>query len=91
MISDLLYIHESTVRRIITKYSQSGDVSPATYQQGPQRMLGTPEEYCIIDSLMANPSMYLSELQQDLFNTTGTWASISTIFQTIRRLVFTRK
>ena len=62
-VSDLLYIHESTVQRIITRYSQSGDVSPATYQHGPQRMLGTPEEYCIIESLMANPSMYLSELQ----------------------------
>ena len=90
-ISDFLYIHESTVRRILTRYNQCGDVSPESYQHGPERMLGTPEECCIIESLMANPSIYLSELQQDLFNTTGIWASTSTIFRTIRRLGFTRK
>ena len=48
-------------------------------------------EYTIIELLLANPGIYLDELQQELYHSTGTWASISTIFRTIYRLDFTRK
>ena len=90
-IADLMYIHISTVRRIIGLYNQSGDVSPITYIRyhlyicGPQRMLQDVEKTSLLESLMANPAMYLDELQQELFVNTGTWASISTVFRTIRR------
>ena len=90
-IADLLYVHISTVRKIIISYDSSGDVSPVTYHHGPWKMLGEPEELCIVESLLATPSIYLDELQQELFQSAGTWASISTIFRTIRRLGFTRK
>ena len=40
---------------------------------------------------MANPGIYLDELQQELHQSTGTWASISTIIHTLCRLDFTRK
>ena len=90
-IADLLYVHISTVRRIIISYDSSGDVSPVTYHHGPRKMLGEPEELCIVESLLATPSIYLDELQQELFQSAGTWASISTIFRTIRRLGITRK
>ena len=54
-------------------------------------LLGKPEEFSVIELLMVQPEIYLSELQCELFQNTGTWASISTIFRTIRRLGFSRK
>ena len=90
-IADLLYIHVTTVRRIITQFDTYGDVAPASYKHDPNRMLGQQDEDTIIELLMDNPAMYLDELQQELHQSTGTWTSISTIFRTIRRLGFTRK
>ena len=52
-------------------------------------MLSEPEEYTVIELLLANPGIYLDELQQELHQSTGTWASISTIFRTLRHLDFT--
>ena len=90
-IADLLYVHITTVTRIIALFDTSGDVAPVSYKHGPKHMLGQPEESSILESLMATPGIYLNELQQELYRSTGTWASISTIFRTIRRLGFTRK
>ena len=90
-IADLLYIHVTTVRRIIAQYDTYGDVAPVNYKHGPTRMLGQQDEDTIIELLMDNPAMYLDELQRELHQNTGTWTSISTIFRTIRRLGFTRK
>lgn len=54
-------------------------------------MLGQQDEDTIIELLMANPAIYLDELQHELHLNTGNWASITTIFLTICRLGFTRK
>ena len=86
-----MYIHISTVRRIIGLYNQSSDVNPISYVRGPQKMLQDVEKTSLLESLMANPAIYLDELQQELFVNTGTWASISTVFRTIRRMGFTRQ
>ena len=37
------------------------------------------EECSVIQTLMAKPDIYLSELQYKLFQSTGTWANTSTI------------
>jgi len=79
-IADILYVHTSTVRRIIILYNSSGDVSPVSYQHCPRKMLREPEGIYIVESLLANPGIYLEELQQEFFQSTGTWASISTYF-----------
>ena len=90
-IADLLYIHVTTVRRIVAHFDTHGDVAPVTYKHGPACMLGRQEEDTIIELLLDSPAMYLDELQRELHQHTGTWTSISTIFRTIRRLGFTRK
>ena len=90
-IADLLYVHITTVRRIIRLFDTTGDIAPVSYKPGPKCMLSEPEQYTIIELLLANPGIYLDELQQELHQSTGTWASISTIFGTLRRLDFTRK
>ena len=41
--------------------------------------------------MIDNPSVYLIELQNRLFDTTGTWVYKSTICCTVHRLGFTRK
>ena len=90
-IADLLYIHVTTVRRIITQFDTYGDVAPVSYKLGTNCMLGQQDEDTIIESLMYNPAMYLDELQQELHQSTGTWTSISTIFRIIHCHGFTRK
>ena len=86
-------MHVATVRRIITLYDQHGDVAPIKYKHGPKNMLGHQEEDTIIELLMtiAQPYIYLDELQQEIYRSTGTWSSIGTIFRTIHCLGFTRK
>ena len=90
-ISDLLYIHISTVYRILDRFQENGTVAPVSHQSGPAPLLGSVEEHAITDALISRPEMYLRELQDELFERTGTQASISTIFRTIRRLGFSRK
>jgi len=53
--------------------------------------VGSVEERAITDALISKLDVFLSELQDELFKRTGTQASLSTIFQTIRRLGFSRK
>ena len=90
-IADLLYVHLSTVYRVLDRYNEYGTVVPVQHRSGVMPLLGKPEEFSVIELLMAQPEIYLSELQRELFQNTGTWASISTIFRTILRLGFSRK
>ena len=89
-IADLLCIHVSTVYRVIDRYSTSGSVSPIPHRTGPMPVLGSLEEYSIIESLMEKPELYLEELQSELYLSTGTWVSVSTMYRAIRRLGYTR-
>ena len=78
-----LYIHITTVRRMITQFDTYGDVAPISYKHGLNRMLGhiQEDEDTITELLMDSPAMYLDERQQELHQSTGTWTSISTIFR----------
>ena len=90
-IADILYIHNLTVRRIIALYNLSGDVEQVQYVHGPHRLLQYTERREIATPLVANPAIHLDELQEELYAKTGTWASISTVFRTIRQMGFTGK
>ena len=54
------------------------------------RAIGNREEYSIIESLMEKPEVYLDELQDELYRSTGTLVSTSTMHRTIHRLGYTR-
>lgn len=92
-IADLLYIHTSTVRRVVSRYNAFSDVAPITeYEHGPTRILKHPDVYSvIIEAVMANPSMYLSELRRHLYQVTGIETSIATVYRALKRLGLTRK
>lgn len=47
--------------------------------------------FTIMQSLIHKPTLYLSEVQEKLFETTGTWVHQSTICHTIKQQGFTRK
>jgi hypothetical protein len=85
-------IHVPTVRRIINRFDASEDVTPVSYRHGPERLLGCVpvDNFCIVEMLMAQPSIYLNELQQDLHRIIGNLQALAQ-FRTIWCLGFTRK
>ena len=92
-IANLLYIHPSTVSRVVTRYNTTRDVAPITeYKHGPPSILEHPELLnVIIEAILAHPSIYLSELRECLHQVAGIEISISTIYRALKRLGFTRK
>ena len=54
-------------------------------------MLSDFEQVSILQSLANKPTIYLEELQTELYDLTGTWVHASTICRTIHRLGLTRK
>ena len=61
------------------------------YKHGPTQMLGQQDQDAISELVMANPAIYLDELQHELHLSTGNWASVTTIFCTICGLGLTPK
>ena len=91
-IANTLYVHVSTVRRIVSRYNSFSDVTPTRYRPGPSRLLGQPDVYnVILEALLDRSNMYLHEIRELLFEKTGIQASITTIYRTLRRLGLTRK
>ena len=53
-IAELLYVHTSTVNRVVSRYNTSMDVAPITeYRHGPARVLEDPTE--LLEAVVANP------------------------------------
>ena len=90
-IQDLLFVSTRSVRRYLTLFEETGDVSPAIQQHGPPRTLDAFEEISLIQSLLNKPEMYLEELRQELIQITGADVCVSTICKTLKRLGFSRK
>ena len=84
-ITNILYVHRSTIRRILHLYNTAGDVAPKEYKCGQAQMLDETEKECIVLAVLSKPSM----LRRILYAETGTSASISTICRTLSRLGFT--
>lgn len=90
-IADLLCISESSVRRYTERFYASGSVSPSEYHHGPHKLLDDFEQVTVMQSLLNKPSMYLTELCDELFEATGREVHPSTICRTIHSLGFTRQ
>ena len=49
------------------------------------------ESFTTLQSILHKPTAYLEEVQQELFDITGTWVHISTICRSIKQHGFSRK
>lgn len=90
-VADVLFMSKRSVDRYISLYQRTGSVQPTKQQHGPQCLLTEFEQVSILQSLANRPTMYLEELQSELYDLTGTWVHISTICRTVHRLGLTRK
>ena len=69
----------------------TGLVAPASQKHGPAKLLSDFEQEFLLESLIANPSTYLSELCEQLEEATGRVVHPSTICRTIQHFGMTRK
>ena len=88
-IAKNLNIDRSTVSRIVTRFETTGDVEPIK-KKGAQSKISVYDEFCIIDSIVEKPSMYLHEIQQKVLETTGTRIDASTVCRFLKNN-FSRK
>ena len=77
-VANNLNVDPSTVSRIARRFEATGDVEP-TPKKGVRTKLCKYDEFVIVDSLLERPSMYLHEVQQKVWETTGTPLDESTI------------
>ena len=90
-VGDVLFMSERSVRRYVDQYQSTGDVEPRKHRHGPEKMLSEVEMVIVIELLSAKPSIYLDEIQEELYNMTGTYVHNSTICPTMQYLGFCRK
>ena len=90
-ISELLFVSENSVQRYVDSYKATGLVAPASQKHGPAKLLSDLEQKFLLESLIANPSTYLSELCEPLEEATGRVVYPSTICRTIKHFGMTRK
>ena len=90
-IQELLFISSRSVRRYLTLFDETGDVSPVVQLHGPPRALDAFKKISLIQSLLNKPDMYLEELRQESIQISGTDVSVSTICKTLKHLGFSRK
>ena len=91
-VASKLNVDRSTVQRTVQLFEDTGTVcSIQGYHQNTIKKLSVREEIAIIDAVVDNPAMYLSDLQQHVLYTTGTSISTSTICQLLKKQGFSHK
>ena len=79
------------MRQYTQRFYETGFVSPTQYHHGPHNLLDEFEQVMVMQSLLNKPSMYLTEVCDELFKATGHDVHPSTICRTIHSLGFTRR
>jgi transposase len=83
---------ESTVYEILRLYRDYGQITnPHRRQRGRPRTLNEGDMQYIYSILEANPTLYVDEIQQRLFETRDVEVSIATVSRALRRLAITHK
>lgn len=83
-ISKLLNISSRTVARYVQLFNSTGDVVPRARSNGPPRLLGQYEQLIILRLIIEVPGIYLSEIQEELYNKFGVEVSAPTICRTLK-------
>ncbi len=82
-ISRLLCVSESSIRRYLRVFQQTGDVRPVDHHHGPHSILGDFEHIIILRLIQERPSIYLEEIRGKLLDLFGSTVSTSTIWRTL--------
>ena len=90
-IAAQLHVSEHTVRRYVALFYRSGDVRPRACKNGPQRLRGDFEQLTLLRLILANPGIYLHELQDELVDMFGVLVSKATICRTLKFMGCTRQ
>lgn len=91
-IADNLNIATSTAFAAFKRFEETGEVSGT--KQPPRdslRKLNTRDKLFIVGLVLANPSMYLQEIRQEVEDVLRTQVSVPTICRVLARHGFTRK
>jgi len=90
-ISKNLGIDKSTVRRVLKLFDSTSSVDKRVYSTSTNRKrLSSADELHILELVIENPGIYLSELKVELM-ARGTTADVSTICRFLKSSGFTRK
>ncbi len=89
-VAKVMHVSERTVYRYAERFSVTGEVRPSAKKNGPARLLCEYEELLLTQLVLYHPGIYLQELQQQLYDSTGRWVDASTICRTVHRLGMTR-
>ena len=90
-ISRLLAIHRSTVKRIIKKCLDTGDVQCLKVGRPRRSSFHLHEQFVLVEAALNNPSLCLKELMWEIRNSTGAEYCLSTFQRNLKRLSFSFK
>ena len=86
-----MHISERSVYRFAERYKATGDVRLFAKRNGPRQLLCESEELLLIQQILLHSGIYLRELQDNLFKSTGQMVDASTTCRTMHCLGFTRQ
>lgn len=90
-IAETLFMCERSVQRYLYLFYSTGCVAPNEPSGGPEKCLTDFEETTILQSIIHTPSIFLHEVQSQLYDITGKWVHVSTLCRAIHRYGFTHK
>ena len=90
-IAYILSVSERTVWRYISLFKQTGDVQLKKRRNGPRMLMGEFEQTTLLRLVLANPGIYLQELQDELHDIFGVPVSVPTICRTLKYMGCTRQ
>ena len=70
------YVSASTVEKVVLLYKRTGDVRSVRKKLGPDTVLSDQEELIVLQLFLDKPGIYLREVQQELYDATGTWGRL---------------
>jgi len=91
VIAGHLCIGERTVQRIVAIYRTYGDVTPLPSARGRTRMLSADHLEYLRLLIRESPDLYLDELAEEMSTYLAQSVSKSLIWNTLRRMGYTRK
>ena len=91
MVAKDNYACKSTVERLVNRYKTTGDVLSVQEKHGPSHKLSDQEELIVLQLFLDKSGIYLREVQEELFDITGTWVSCATICRRTKCLGLSRQ